>query len=336
MREVQKPVHFEPARFHRLHADISSFVRTGRLAADSSAFEHAFNFLRRTYIGRKHHVGTEGTAQKLYVSTEFTRTIKSPTDRSFDNFQRHPNWILWSSVTEIAMIVNPEEAECLIPLLQSAQGLPTYLLTYCAPVTRKMLQFNDLKFYTIPAFPKSWEAPTWLKVELGLFAGRLYFDFSEYELLCQYLGVQEAFAGLEEENEDDLDLNPLAIDVIVEETPGKELKVFARKPLTFMHEWLALRRKGQDFSSTPMGHMCQGKPLKSDHPFFMKPLTREIDTAQVRGLGAVKGSQEDDDIDDEFADDDDDVYGENHVGIDKVDTFDDAELEEESSESDED
>jgi hypothetical protein len=232
------------------------------------------------------------------------------------------------------MIVNPEEVECLIPLLQSAKKSSTHLLTYCAPVTRKMLQFNDLKFYAIPTLPIDWEAPAWLKVELGLFAGRLYFDFSEYELLCQYLGVKESSASLEEEDEEDLELNPLAIDGIVEEAPRKELKLFARKPLTFMHEWLALRRKGQDFASTPMGHVCQGKPLRSDHPFFRKPETREADTTQIRRVGAPKGIEEDEDVDEEFFDCDDEAYG--HVGIDEVDTFDDAELEEESSESEED
>jgi hypothetical protein len=40
--------------------------------------------------------------------------------------------------------------------------------------------------------------------------------------------------------------------------------------LTFMQEWLSLRRKGQDFAQTPMGYICQGKVLKADHPFFSK------------------------------------------------------------------
>lgn len=57
----------------------------------------------------------------------------------------------------------PEEAELLIPLLQNAKDSPTYLLTYSAPVTRKMLHFNELNFYTIPSLPFGWEAPIWRK-----------------------------------------------------------------------------------------------------------------------------------------------------------------------------
>ena len=43
---------------------------------------------------------------------------------------------------------------------------------------------------------------------------------------------------------------------------------FSEKPLEFLHEWLAVRRKGQDFTDTPMGFICQGKLLTSSHPFF--------------------------------------------------------------------
>ena len=35
-----------------------------------------------------------------------------------------------------------------------------------------------------------------------------------------------------------------------------------------MHEWIALRRKGQDFEHTPMGFVTTGKSLTENHPFF--------------------------------------------------------------------
>lgn len=36
---------------------------------------------------------------------------------------------------------------------------------------------------------------------------------------------------------------------------------FAAKPLIYLHEWIDVRRKGQDFEHTPMGFIMTGKPL---------------------------------------------------------------------------
>lgn len=196
-----------------------------------------------------------------------------------------------------------------------------------------LLHFNDLKFYSIPNLPSDWEAPLWLKVELGLFAGRLYFDYSEYATLCNFLGVKESVASLEE-IDDDFELGPPALDGVVEKVTAKSQAVFARKPLTFLHEWLAIRRKGQDFASSPMGQVCQGKPLTSDHTFFMKPeaarTSKDTEHTGVRRSAPVDALEEDDA--------EDDIYDENAFGKirpDEIDTFDDAALKDDSSEDEE-
>lgn len=43
-----------------------------------------------------------------------------------------------------------------------------------------------------------------------------------------------------------------------------------KEPLTFLQDWLALRRGGQDFMHAPMGHTTQGNSLQAEHPFFRK------------------------------------------------------------------
>ena len=57
-----------------------------------------------------------------------------------------------------------------------------------------------------------------------------------------------------------------------DDIPGKatvgQTRSFTEKPLSFMQEWLAVRRKGQDFMHTPMGYVCQGRQLRVSHPFF--------------------------------------------------------------------
>lgn len=180
-------------------------------------------------------------------------------------------------VTQRAIVIIPEEAETIIPLLRDETNHGVYLLTYSAPLTRGMAHFSDLAYYTIPSLPKGWKPPAWLKVELGILAGRVYFDFAEYVSICEFLGVQvqgnstttvETPEWLLEDDEpyDDAS-NP------IEDDSQKEVKTksFTPKPLLFLQEWIAVRRRGQDFTHTPMGYVCQGKPLDEDHPFFSKP-----------------------------------------------------------------
>jgi len=263
VREVQQPVYYDTFRFSSLHKDLENFARTGRLVADSSGYVHAFiSLYKTTSLGRKFKINSDATSGKLYVSTEFTKTIKPLKDGSHapDNFQRQVNWILWSSITEVAIIVIPEEAEQLLDILWQIQPSPTYLLSYAAAVTRKMLHFNDFKYFSVPCLPTDWQAPTWLRTEVGIFSGRLYFKHMEYAQICTYLGIIDASF---KPDEDRRALLENSSSVKITETTGSDdiVSVFTSKPLDFMQEWLALRRKGQDFAHTPMGHICQGKQV---------------------------------------------------------------------------
>ena len=134
----------------------------------------------------------------------------------------------------------------MLPMLFHTRPYGVHLLTYAAPVIKKMLPFNNLTFYTVPAMPPRWTAPSWLTIELGIFAGRLYFGFEEYIDLRVSLGV-----------------DPLNGESIQRPIFASTVKV-----LPFLQDWLALRRRGQDFSHTPVGFVCQDKPLTPDHPFF--------------------------------------------------------------------
>jgi hypothetical protein len=146
-----------------------------------------------------------------------------------------------------------------------------YLLTYAAPVTRKMLLFNDIQYYTVPSLPSDWTAPLWLRTELGIYSGRLYFDYSECRYLLDYLGLK---------------------------TVGTPQKVaLTKQPLTFLQEWLAVRRKDQDFSHTPIGFICQGQKLLENHPFFQKldnGESRMIQPARTLSDSGASGDKEED------------------------------------------
>ena len=333
IREVQKPVHYPAFTFPGLHRNIISFAKTGRLAADSAAYEQAFSALRRTAVGRKYGITDDATSGKLYVSTEFTKTVNVPSGRPYDQFQRQVNWILWSTVSETALIIIPEEAEHLLPLVRESASPPTHVLTYAAPVTRKMLHFNDLQYYAVPSLPSDWEAPLWLRTELGIYSGRLYFEYPEYNSLLAYLSVKEEAGRI---GEDQVDNVALQVDRVEEEleTPTVELdieqkaKAFTRQPLTFLQEWLAVRRKGQDFAHTPMGFICQGKQLLESHPFFSPNDSDQVrKEVQIKRAGTASGGENDGEAEGEFCDED--VYSDN-VG-EEVDDFNDAELLDEGS-----
>jgi hypothetical protein len=191
--------------------------------------------------------------------------------------QRHVSWILWSTISQTALVIVPEEAEVCIPLLRDGVKPLTHLLAYSAPVTRKMLHFSNLSYYAIPALPLEWKPAVWLTTELGIVAGRLYFDFDDYSHLQMYLGSRETGIGPSDGKDDALVSTEFQEQVMEDQettvdqqktTSAREVQSFTAKPLTFLQEWLAVRRKGQDFTHTPMGHVCQGKPLTESHPFF--------------------------------------------------------------------
>ncbi|KAF2802677.1 uncharacterized protein BDZ99DRAFT_454339 [Mytilinidion resinicola] len=262
VRDIQKPVHFTALKIPKLHRDLEEFVKSGRITDGSNAYQPMFSTLQKTAAGLRHgEFSAPSRAPGLFVSTQFSRTVKVTGPN--DNFLRPCHWILWSSRTQMALVISPEEADALIPLLRRYRGPKdtagiTHLIVYSAPVTRRMLHFNNLDYHATPPLPSNFKTPAWLKIELGIFAGRLYFEWREYQELSTYLGVKTS-----------ADSN--------ESSEASQLEAFVKKPCTFLREWLAVLRKNQDFEHTPMGFVTTGKPLSSDHPFFLATARRDMD-----------------------------------------------------------
>ena len=225
--------------------------------------------------------------------------------------------MLWSGLFDTAVVLVPEEAEQVIRMMYAKATHPNvHLMTYASPVTKRMMAFNDLVFFSIPPLSSGWVAPQWLKTELGLLAGRLYFQWHEYESLCEFLGVvgDERNAGslpLDSDSEGDIQASEDIGDKdkqqggkTIPSPSGKKQTIttsFSPRPLTFLQEWLVIRRHGQDFIHTPMGFITQGKALQASHPFFGKGVATREPMAQVGaplagvtpgGLGAERPSGE--------------------------------------------
>jgi hypothetical protein len=315
VREIQQPVHFKALKVARLHSDVKEFAMTGRLPADSDAFQPMFCALQKTALGIQHGTVTAATsAAKLYVSTQFSRIVR--VNEPNDNFLRPCHWLLWSRSCETGLLVSPEEANCLIPILRQnyAKGQVCHLVVYAAPITRRMLQFNNIDYFAIPPLPAGFQTPRWLKVELGIFSGRLYFEWDEYEEIMSYLGVQ-----------------------VVKDKDGQDLQIvrkeaFATKPLAFLHAWLAIRRKGQDFEHTPMGFITTGKPLSKDHPFFATTDERPDDT-KLHPRAHIAHIKQDDDDDSDDGDEHAKEHLFEHGEADDAETFYDAKEDVEDNEN---
>ena len=211
-----------------------------------------------------------------------------------------------------------------------------HLITYASAVTRQMLPFSNLEFFSMPPLPQNWAAPQWLKSELGLFAGRLNFEWAEYDALCEFLGANdeevdendvgnensqdnandnETKASIENDKESDIEEkkddgeNPVTAKPPVTNVKPSS-STFCPRPLIFLQDWLAIRRRGQDIVHTPMGFLAQSKPLQANHPFFGgndgtddKPRAPVVadgsasPSAGVRGRGQAEGNTELEDFD---------------------------------------
>jgi hypothetical protein len=287
VRQVQKRKIFKPLAFSRLHPAIENFVQKGRLVG-GEGYVHAFRFLGSTSIGQKFMV--RPTSSRFFVSNEFTRTVvlsKQGQNKHPDNFLRPVEWILWSDLTETALVIIPEEAELLIPIIRRA-GLRclVHLMTYSAPVTKATLRnFNGLGYYNMPPLPDEYQFPNWFTVELGILAGRLYVNHEECAVVAQYLQMSESAA------EDQVDGS------------AEEEETFARNPVTFMSEWLAHRRQS-DIQQTPMGYILRGRieALHPEHAFFT-PHTNEAQGVLEAPLSS--GTRHEMNNDDDEEDDDD-------------------------------
>ncbi|RAO65870.1 uncharacterized protein BHQ10_001882 [Talaromyces amestolkiae] len=284
-REVQRPSRMRALQFAGLHKTIREFVTTGALFGQEG-YTKATTVLERTKVGTKYGNHISRLLGHLYVSTEFLRTVRTKDKDILDNYTRPVNWILWSEVSRIAMVIIPEEAEEVIPMLRAAWGSPVHLLLYAAPVTRKMLQFDALTYYASPNLPFMWKPPTWLPFELAILSGRLYFNFSDYEALLQSINAAEQDEDRPSSSSDD--------------------QASAKNVLAFLNEWLAIRRQGQDITHTPMGYVCQGRKLRSDHPFFVQR-SEQVDLASGFIASYQTGVNEEEE--DDFFDDDDEIEG---------------------------
>ncbi|KAI8664160.1 hypothetical protein NCS55_00923800 [Fusarium keratoplasticum] len=293
VREKQKPTRFTPFEFEKLASQLVAFVQFGQF--HDQRFQQAFMLIGRTSIGRR--FGVQKTSSRLFVSGQFAFSIR---EQARDDIVRPVEWILWSSRTDTAVLITPEEAELLLPIIRQVGDPRVRLIAYAAPVAKSMQVFNTLQYLTIPS--DQGPLPAWVSIEVGIIAGRLYFDYHEYESLLAWLGIGE----------------------VSDSKDAVRRGLWIDHPLKFLLEWLTYRRQTADILHTPMGYVCQGRALQATHAFFnstanlgeLEDLSSGIDRLQI-GNGNLGGN----------ASEDDSEWEEGDGGVDVVDiTYTEEEL----------
>ena len=269
VRAIQRPPHRQALVHIPPDQSLRQFCVDGMLNSRAVAVEKAFEYIRRTSLGTKHGIFEDATQTSLCVTRDFIRVIETQPHGRDDNYLRPVHWVLWSTVNEAALMISPYEAELLLPIVRDATNPKTHLLIYAAPVSRKMLKFDGLSYFAIPKMPPNWTAPQWLRRDVGIFAGRLYFPFEDYHDMCEYLGLTPAFDKLPLQTENN--------SKGAEPVSGKELEIrpvkngsLTKAPQQFLQQWLTTRRRGQDITQTPMGYVVQNKRLDETHIFFQE------------------------------------------------------------------
>ena len=265
VREVQKPKHAQALPQPSLSKEVRTFAETGRLFAGSEAYQQVFVTLRQTSLGKRYGISDSATRSKLFVTKDFNSTIVTEWGKPRDEYARPVHWLLWSDITKTALIVSDYEADAVLPIVRDRKPSCTHLITYAAAVNKTMVIFDTLTFYTVPSLPSSWCAPAWLVRDLGIFAGRLYFNYdNQYRGVCESLGLPPPPASESTSEGSPLTAKDLWQEMPFAEAPleKEEPEPFSNVPLVFMQEWLAIRRKGQDFSQTMMGELCRGRRLE--------------------------------------------------------------------------
>ena len=277
VQQIERPTHATALVHRRLDPDLKLFALHGRLPANSHGYEPAAIAWRRTALGRKSVIRSDCFNSKLYVSTDFASTIRLMQDQPNDNYQRPVNWILVCPASETFVIISPHEAALLVPMLRQNKSPQTYLAIYAASVARSMLPLRDLSFYTIPSLPEGWTASRDVILDIAIFAGCVYLSFDESEALSL------CFNGSSSEP-----------DRVNRQPP------FGERSIAFMQEWLAVRRKGQEYTHTPLGYILQSRRLLRDHPFFKNPVEEPIE--ETIASNADAGEPRDDATDEADAD----------------------------------
>ncbi|KAF5977410.1 very large low complexity protein [Fusarium bulbicola] len=265
LREKQNPTHLTALTFSGLDKSLVHFSDESEVELASLNFIPVLDLIGNTSIGLKY--GVKGSSSNLFVSKEFSRTVQSKKTEASRRLMRPVEWVLWRPDIQTALVVIPEEAELLLPILRRIRTPTTFLLTYTSPFTRSLLEVGTLAYFPVPTPEKELVIPSWLSIEIGIMAGRLYLPYDQYTQLRSCLNVDET-------------AEPLATMDDAHRSTKHILPNFGilnpQSLSKFLSEWISYRSRSSDITHTPMGYLIGNRDLPADHSFFTSHLKSRV------------------------------------------------------------
>lgn len=264
--EIEREVAVElppPAfpRQHAISAGICRYIETGE-SSDLEKCEvmRAFAAFKDTSAAQTlKRQEIDPAVFDLWMSVEFWRAVDLPQSSPRDHYMPPVNWVVSSTKNNSLLIISPFEANELLPQIKKSRE--TALHTFAPRVNKAMVSFSNLNFYTLTSISSRRSYPVGTVRALNLFAGSLYLDSrSKYEALRGSLGLisQQSITQ-------DITVQS---DGFVDPEDRKEIRSihrcpFSKSPVPFLKEVMMLRRNGQEFDHTHLGHLLGGRELGS-------------------------------------------------------------------------
>ncbi|KAH8997132.1 hypothetical protein EDB86DRAFT_3043676 [Lactarius hatsudake] len=253
-RHAEHPPRVYPAE-HVVCDEIRNFVSTGILAKPSTFIIPLF---APTEFDKALDSISEWSPSPL-ATVDFAITTTDSSITGLTDYLRPVNWILSSGQVgkrTVTIVISPYEANELLPVIRKSGKVRLHI--YSPRVTASMRSFSDLTFYNIPESPeKKWTPVAYLRTELDLFAGQLYFDnVQEYRRLCTLLGLHIVHPGAKHIEVDGFVPPPYR-------TGRGRKSPFTTSAIATFKRLTELRRKGMGFGGTDLGRVLDARPLSS-------------------------------------------------------------------------
>lgn len=228
--QIQRPPRVK-ALSPAIDSALRTFIRTGTNVA-FQAFPQAYGVVSQASAN-------DVTAAELFIrlrtTSDFARTVETPLSGHYDSYLRPANWVLTSNKDAKPadlLLLSQYEVNQLFKDIHATSSKVT-LHTYEPRVTKSMRAVDMSPPGHIYPSVTSWQNLTSsLRRELHLFAGQIYFSSYEEYRDC--------------------------LDTIILPKPAAQ----AEDVLKFIKNWLAIRRKGQNFLPTHMGQVVTNRTIK--------------------------------------------------------------------------
>ena len=263
-RQIERPARMV-AEQHILHADLQHLVQTGKLAANSKAFEPAFQALRSTSAAKLINLtGSPTFPPDLLVTADFMRTVVPPKGlfrASFisDSYQRPVQFVLsvpdpqYPGSIRNLVIISPFEANNLMQKVRETEKVTLHL--FSARSNAIFPSLDALTLYNVGCAFTPGSISRSLVVQLNLFAGSLYLrSLNEYNELCDFLGL------LRSKTQHGQHVSP---DGFIEPPTGSW--GLTASPVPFLRALLMkIRREGEGVEKTHLGKVLSGARLAEE------------------------------------------------------------------------